>query len=292
MGFRTVCIDSLCKCTYKGGYLVVTKDNDIKKIHISEISTIIFGTNHTFISGYLLSELAENGIPVIFSDNKCLPVAVNIPLYGSTERPKRIKQQIDWSEPIKKRVWQHIVVDKIRRQSDILIQHNAHEVANQLILLSNDVKSGDNTNRESIAAALYFRALFGSDFSRNDDDAINSMLDYGYSLIMSKVSREIVSKGYITELGIHHHSIVNQWNLACDFMEPFRALIDNFVVEAVGEDLSPTIKHQLANILNQKFPYQNGSFKLSSIISAYVRDCFAALNREIPIDEISCYTIE
>lgn len=41
MGFRTVCIDSLCKCTYKGGYLVVTKDNDIKKIHISEISTKI-----------------------------------------------------------------------------------------------------------------------------------------------------------------------------------------------------------------------------------------------------------
>ena len=41
MGFRTVCIDSLCKCTYKGGYLVVTKNNDIKKIHISEISTKI-----------------------------------------------------------------------------------------------------------------------------------------------------------------------------------------------------------------------------------------------------------
>ena len=38
MGFRTVCIDSLCKCTYKGGYLVVTKENDVKQIHLSEIS--------------------------------------------------------------------------------------------------------------------------------------------------------------------------------------------------------------------------------------------------------------
>ena len=73
MGFRTVCIDSLCKCTYNDGYLVVTRENDVKKIHLSEIATIVFGTNHTLLSGYLLSELAENGIPVMVDSSyaKC-----------------------------------------------------------------------------------------------------------------------------------------------------------------------------------------------------------------------------
>ena len=47
-----------------------------------------------------------------------------------------------------------------------------------------------------------FNALFGKDFTRNDDNPINAALNYGYSLILSTINREIVANGYLTQLGI------------------------------------------------------------------------------------------
>ena len=49
--------------------------------------------------------------------------------------------------------------------------------------LANEVKSGDKTNIESIAARKYWSLLFGRDFVRDrNQDGINSMLNYSYTI--------------------------------------------------------------------------------------------------------------
>ena len=87
----------------------------------------------------------------------------------------------------------------------------------------------DASNREGHAAKVYFNALFGMDFTRSADISINAALNYGYSLLLSAFNREISANGYLTQLGIYHNNMFNHFNLACDFMEPYRVIVDWFV---------------------------------------------------------------
>ena len=70
LAFRTVYIESPCKLSYKSGYLVVRKEDDTVKLHLSEVSTIILQTMQVFISAYLMAELAKNKISLVVSDEK------------------------------------------------------------------------------------------------------------------------------------------------------------------------------------------------------------------------------
>ena len=73
MSFRTVLVTKQSKLTYKNRFLVVKQDIDEKYIHLSEIDTIIVDSISVSISSYLLKELADNKINIIFCDEKHNP---------------------------------------------------------------------------------------------------------------------------------------------------------------------------------------------------------------------------
>lgn len=66
MSFRTVVITRQSKISYKNRFLVVKQENDEKYIHLSEIDTIIVDSISVSISAYLLKELADSKINIIF----------------------------------------------------------------------------------------------------------------------------------------------------------------------------------------------------------------------------------
>lgn len=291
MSFRTVFIESQCRCHYQGGYLVVRKEDDTAKIHLSEISSIILQTQQVYISAYLLSELAKNKISLVVSDEKCNPIGQYLPLYGAHNTSKRIVEQMNWGEPIKKRVWQHVVKDKIHQQARFLEERDYQVEARALYCGIPEVRSGDTTNREAFAARMYFSALFGRSFSRDADNAVNAALNYGYAILLSMVNREIVSRGYLTQCGICHRNEYNQFNLACDFMEPFRPAVDRLVVDYLASELDSDTKRVLGDIANKGMAYQGGSYRLCSVVSLYIQDCLNALNKKIAVEEISGFEI-
>lgn len=286
MAFRTVYIESPCKMSYKSGYLVVRKEDDTAKIHLSEVSTIILQTMRVFISAYLMSELAKNKISLVISDDKCNPVGQYLPLYGAHNTSKRIAEQMAWGEPIKKRVWQRVVRDKIRNQERFLAERDHESEARQLKVLASEVRSGDTTNREAHAARLYFTALFGSTFSRDMDIPANAALNYGYATLLSMVNREIVSRGFLTQAGICHRNEYNQFNLACDLMEPFRPAVDRLVVDCLGFEFDTDMRRTLGDLANTYATYRDGSYRLSSVVSQYVQQCLNALNKKLAVDDI------
>lgn len=291
MGFRNILIESPCKCTYKGGYLVIRKENEIVKVHLSEISSVTLQSTRAFISAYLLSELAKEKISFVVSDEKCNPIGQYLPLYGAHNTSKRIVEQLEWSEPSKKRVWQHVVKDKISHQARLLELRGREGFSDQLHGMVDEVRSGDTTNREAAAARLYFPVLFGNGFSRDVDCTINAALNYGYAIILSAVSREIVSRGYLTPLGICHRSEYNQFNLACDLMEPFRPIIDRLVFDNVDAGFTKEMRRLLADVLNVSICYRAGKYKVSSVIALYVQDCLNALCRRLTTSEIEPFDI-
>ena len=67
MTWRTVVIDSQSKLSYKNGYLIVRAE-DISMVHLSEVAIVIINTTAISITSYLLSELVNRKVKVIFCD--------------------------------------------------------------------------------------------------------------------------------------------------------------------------------------------------------------------------------
>lgn len=271
--------------------MVVRREDDTAKVHLSEISSVVLQTNQVFISAYLLSELAKAKVAFVVSDEKRDPIGQYLPLYGAHNTSKRIAEQLEWGEPIKKRVWQRIVRDKIKHQSDVLHTRAREEQGETLKSIVVEVRSGDTTNREGHAARLYFNSLFGPSFSRDDDTPLNAALNYGYAILLSSVNREIAARGYLTQVGICHRNEFNQFNLSCDFMEPFRPLVDRIVFDNFDGEFSKETKLLLVDMLNQGIAYRDGTYRVGSVISLYVADCFKALDRKLSVDEIESFEV-
>lgn len=270
--------------------MVVRKEDETSKVHLSEVSSVILQTQQVYLSAYLLSEFAKNKISLVVSDEKHNPVGQYLPLYGAHNTSKRIVEQLRWGEPIKKRVWQHVVRDKIYHQARFLEERDYDE-AKILHGAIPEVRSGDTTNREAQAARIYFSALFGDGFNRNAEIPLNAALNYGYAILLSMVNREIVSRGYLTQCGICHRNEYNQFNLACDFMEPFRPAVDRLVVDFFTGDFDVDTKRALADLANKGMVYKGGTYRLISVVSLYVQDCLNALNKKIAVDDIEAFEI-
>ena len=72
MSWRTVIISSTAKLDYQMGYLVIRKD-DVTKIHLSEIETVMIESTSVSLTAALLCELTKKKIKVIFCDEKRNP---------------------------------------------------------------------------------------------------------------------------------------------------------------------------------------------------------------------------
>ena len=280
MSFRTVVISRQSKISYKNRFLVVKKDNDEKYVHLSEIDTIIVDSISVSISTYLLKELSDNKINIIFCDDKHNPFGELSSYYSRHNSSKKIKEQITWKVNSKDELWSRIVKNKIINQA-LLLRKIKSDKYNLVLSYVDDVKIGDKTNREGHAAKVYFNALFGNTFVRNDSDEINAALNYGYAILLSTVNKEVISNGYLTQLGIHHKNEFNQFNLTCDLMEPFRIIIDNFVYYNQNRKLDKDYKLDIVNIFNNYFLYQNKKYILKDIIKMYIKntlDCIDNLD--------------
>lgn len=228
MSWRVVVVSRSAKLDYQMGYMVVRQE-ETTKIFLNEISTVIIETTAVSITGTLMSELMKSKIKVIFCDEKRNPSSELIPYYGAHDTSAKVRNQIAWTDDIKATVWTEIVTEKIRKQKELLEDIGKIEEAILLQSYIDDMQYGDSTNREGHAAKVYFNALFGKDFTRTADCNINAALNYGYSIILSSFTREIVANGYITQIGLFHDNMFNQFNLASDLMEPFRPIVDDAV---------------------------------------------------------------
>lgn len=276
MSWRTVYITKSAKLDYQLGFMVVRQETK-KKIHLDEIGLLIIESTAVSMTTALISELMKKKIKVIFCDEKRNPSCELVPYYGAHDTSMKIKKQISWSPYIKTAVWTEIVAEKIRQQSKHL-QHWDLEEANLLEQYISEMDFGDKTNREGHAAKVYFNALFGKSFSRTEENSINAALNYGYALILSICCREIVSNGYLTQLGIFHDNMFNQFNLASDLMEPCRPIIDYHVKLLLPEKFEHEEKVELLQVLNEEVIMVNRRETLNNAIKIYVRSVFDALN--------------
>lgn len=278
MSWRTVVVTQTCKLDYQQNYLVV-RGKETLKVHIQEIAVLMIESTAVSLTSYLLNELIKNKVKIIFCDEKRNPCSELVPYYGSFDTSSKVRNQIRFNKDMKTEVWTKIVREKICQQKQLLKDLEKEEYL-LLEQYEQNVISGDSTNREGHAAKVYFNSLFGKSFSRKEDNSINAALNYGYSLILSAINREISANGYLTQLGLFHNNVHNPFNLGCDLMEPFRPLVDRAVVDNKFEQFGKEEKQLMLALLSQEVMIKGKKEKLLNAIKIYVKSIFDVLEEQ------------
>lgn len=251
MAYRCLFVANPARISCKNEQLVIETDIT-HSVAIEDISAIILESRQSNITSAALAALMQNGVVVYLCDEKHLPCGICLPFAQHSRQLGVVRWQLELTQPAKKRLWQKVVVAKIENQAECLALCGLPQQAAVLYNRAKVVSSGDKENIEASAAAYYFRTLFGTGFTRQNDDGRNAALNYAYAVLRGYTARCLAVYGFLPYLGIHHDSELNQFNLADDLMEPFRPVADLFVAANVSEStsLSTALKGQLVNLLN------------------------------------------
>ena len=126
MSWRIVVISRRAKLELKMNYLVV-RDDEVKRVHLSEISTIIIETTAASLTTSLLCELSKRKIKVIFCDERRNPSSELIPYYGAHDTSGKVREQVGWRSETKSMIWTEIITEKIRNQARVLDEFKKEE---------------------------------------------------------------------------------------------------------------------------------------------------------------------
>lgn len=253
MAWRVVGIENPARLSVRDNQLVILQDTEAT-LPIEDIDALILD-GHIVVTTALIAHLSNSGTTVVICDDKHLPSSVILPYSQHSRGAKVGRLQIAMSEPLKKQIWRRIIEQKITNQADVLklMQLNDSIVRSYV----SEVKSGDSTNRESLAARMYFTQLL-EDATRRKPTWHNAALNYAYAMVRSQIARHIAVRGLISSQGVFHRSELNGFNLADDLIEPYRAAVDRYVLSVIavrhlGEDdqtLTKEDRHLLIDVLN------------------------------------------
>lgn len=289
MGYRQVIIKKSEKLHFKDNQLIIDKDESSIKVPLEDISYILIEDSSTILTTRLLAELGKNAISLIVCDEKFEPTSIMYPYNYHFKQLDVFSHQLEIDDSIKNEFWNQIVKRKIENSIRVLEMTSKEEFPiSKLTEYINEITDGDSKNREGLAAKMYFRSLFGSDFIRFYDDNVNAALNYGYTIIASAIIRNLAVYGLNTYVGIHHSSKINNFNLAYDFLEPYRSVVDKFVYDNQDDIVLPLsfeFRKKLINLLNKEVLHQNKKYTIEYSIGLLIKSYIKSFSSgEIKLD--------
>ncbi|MDO4479340.1 MAG: type II CRISPR-associated endonuclease Cas1 [Lachnospiraceae bacterium] len=214
-------------------------------------------------------------------DRQHLPVGLFGAYDNHCRSSKVIGYQINYSTEAYGNLWKEIVEKKILNQAKCYLKLTGDEGGfSQIAAFSEAIGVGDPTNREAHAAKVYFNRLMGTSFSRGDENILlNSGLDYGYAIIRGYIARVCVGYGLNTQIGIHHKSEYNRFNLVDDLMEPFRPFVDMVAYSILKDEMyfKPDHRRILVDLVNRQVLYHDKKMFLGNVIEEYVAQMAARI---------------
>ncbi|MDK2951916.1 MAG: CRISP-associated protein Cas1 [Kosmotogales bacterium] len=276
MSWRTIVISNPAKLSLKNDQIVIKQEID-HTLPIEDISVLIVEDLQTTITSQLLRKLSETGVVMYQCDETHFPCGIMLPFNTHSRQAKVVQMQVNQSEPFKKRIWQKIIKRKIINQA-LCLQINESEHWMDIHNYNELVLSGDSKNIEAFSAKRYFSYLFG-EFNRKEENIINASLNYGYAILRAAIARSIVSYGFVPSFGVHHRSELNSFNLADDFIEPFRPIVDLWTSQRIKKDdvFSKDHRMELVKILNVNMKMNDQVFNVLSCIDMVIKSYATAV---------------
>lgn len=240
-----------------GNRILIKKQKEIlNSVPLEKVESIVLmGRSH--ITTPLTMELLEREIPVTWlsSTGKFfgrLEATTGINIHRQREQFRRGDDE-EFCLTLAK----SFISAKIRNSSVLLRRYNrdrqvdhVKEVIEELKVYSRKVQDADNLSQlmgyEGNASKIYFRSLgllTPSDFKfsrrtrQPPQDPFNSLLSFGYTLLLYEIYTAIVNRGLHPYAGFLHQPKRGHPALASDMIEEWRALIvDSMVMNLVIND--------------------------------------------------------
>ena len=228
MSFHIVCIDSpQCSLSCKDGRLVRKAPGEPdKSLPLEDVASIIITSFSAQIHSHLFLEAAKHGVALIICED-FKPVSLVLPANRSTDTLlSRALLKLDGAK--RARMWQATVDAKCRNQH-ALAEHLAPGDAALPGLRA--CAYGKKPHKEGICAKAFWgvfgRAMGEGEFSRERaSGGLNSLLNYGYAVLLSTVLQKLFGVGLDPTFGVSHVPRERSTPLAYDLMEPFRPCVD------------------------------------------------------------------
>lgn len=260
--FREVVIQSACRIKLRNHNLLFESVDGVSEISLNQLNSLVIDTKQCLISQPALVALNQANITLVLTDDHHQPVA--------SFQQDALLRQFAWKDKNINELWQVIIHAKMRHQID-------------LACLDYQIPVMVSDSDEALLAKRYFHTLFGDDFRRDFKTGdVNSALNYGYMLLTSRLATEIAAHGYSPAIGIHHHSNSNPMNLACDFVEPWRIVVDQYVDQHQHEVFNALYRQNLVDLLNLPISYNGTNYEtVLNALQAYVNNCLKVLNGDL-----------
>ena len=271
MAKRTICIQSSASIAVEQGSLQISMRESKASIPLEDIWVVILESHRANITVPALSAICDAGIGVMTCGEDHHPNGLLLPLGAHSRHAAIVESQLAISKPLGKQLWKKIVEAKISNQAKVL-DLLGRDGSATLREYSKRVQSGDSSNRESVAAAYYFKQLLPVGTRRVGP--YSRQLDYGYSILRAGIARTAVAGGWLVSRGIHHSNDYNAFNLVDDLIEPFRPIVDYVVV---SNDLKSELHAEEKRILLGVFELEvcmNGKMYTVQSAIEYMLDSF------------------
>ncbi len=240
--------------------------------------------HHTVtLTVHVLRAMAEAGAMVLVTDEYHQPCAMQWPYLGKTQIVQRLRQQIALPENQRDALWATIVSAKIDRQAANL-RCLGLKGGLRLERLAKQVQPADASNLEGQAARVYWKCLFGDNFTRRKQgatDKLNAMLNFGYAVLRSLIARELSMAGLNPALGLGHVNTENPFNLADDFIEPYRCGVEKrvFAIHANHAEFDGACRLDLLGFMKEEIPMNRQNYRLPSAIAETIGSFCRILER-------------
>lgn len=266
-----------------------------RTVPLQDVGILLLDHQQISLTHYLIDKCMYHNIALICTNTSHMPTGMLLNLDSNTIQSEKFKDQINASEPLKKQLWQQIIIAKITNQAAVLAKY--HSGAPSLLHYAAKVKSGDTANCEGNAAAYYWQHLFNpawNFYRRRDGDPPNNLLNYGYAILRAITARAIVVAGLMPTLGIHHRNRYNAYCLADDLMEPYRPYVDAAVREIMMNTSHITELTQTLKVALLKVPQTDVSIdgETSPLLNAIQRtansiaNCYMGKQRKLSLPQL------
>lgn len=231
--------------------LMMKSTGEERSIPIEDIGTLELDHPIITITSSALHKLATYCVAVVACDDTHLPAGMMLPFDAHSVHTERQRVQHNLALPLKKKLWQQTVRAKIRNQAALL--QKLEMPTTSLYEMERQVRTGDTSNREGMAAAYYWKTILPNFKRDRFGEYPNNLLNYGYSLLRTITARALIASGLHPSIGIFHKNKYNPFCLADDIMEPYRPFSDERVMEYFSvypptENLTSEVKRFMLTI--------------------------------------------
>jgi len=233
-----ISIDREAKLSIDTGRLKITfaASGETHFIAACDIAVLVLAHPCISMSVAVPQELAKNGAVIVTAGEKYMPCSVALPVAANTNGARRPFLQAKYLETENAgNWWAQLIEAKILGQARCCALFD-EELGDHLRVIAKNVENGDKSAREAQAAGAYWPVYFRSlgnpiDFrdKQGATDPVNVSLNYGYTVLRAIIARSLTAAGLCLNFGVGHRRKDNPFNLADDFIEPFRYLVDETV---------------------------------------------------------------